>query len=162
MRRKAGQAEPRGRVAELRAVNLEEAVLGGAVRDEHHYRGQAVVIHPREQLAVQRLLELILGWNDDAAGADELPSADLLGDDLIQLMLAEIVDLDVRLPRGGDSARRQHRQTRNDLTPGQLGNRIRREAVAHAPASRFPRSLVNSASRLKMVRSATRNRSKPA
>ena len=90
-----------------------------------------IVINPRQELAVKRECKLIFGRNDKAACADELPTSDLIGDDLVELLVAEIIELDVRLACGGEPAGRQHRQAGEDFAPRELAREIRWE-LAHA------------------------------
>src|SRR6185312_7582169 len=108
-------------VAEIRTMDLEESGLATALRKKQHDgRILSIRIHPGEELAINRLLQLVFGWNDESARGDEAPPADVLGHEFLKFLAAEIIEFEPWLAPSGSASRRTEQQTDQKLSPVRL------------------------------------------
>src|SRR4051794_10710001 len=118
-------------VADLRPMDLQKSRLTPVLRQkQHHGSRMAIRVNAGKHLAVETLFQLILWWDDEPAGCNEVPSADGLWHQVFQLFVPKIIEPYSRLPPRRDTCRRAKEETEQKLTP--VGPRLGK-AVENRP-----------------------------
>src|SRR5438270_6719633 len=105
-------------VADLRSMDLQKSRLAPVLGQKQHHRSRMPIrVNTGEHLAIETLLEIILGWDNEPTGRNEAPSADDLWHQIFQLFVPKIIELYSRLPPRRDTGRSAKEEAEQKLTP---------------------------------------------